>query len=66
MDHSAPYMRCVKADMSEFLWGVAIGANQTEGNNVSSDWWGYEHPRHARSTVGPGGPYHSPRGWITK
>lgn len=29
--------------MSEFLWGVAIGANQTEGNNVSSDWWGYEH-----------------------
>ena len=28
---------------SDFLWGVATGAHQTEGNNVSSDWWGYEH-----------------------
>jgi beta-glucosidase len=22
-----------------FLWGTAIGANQTEGNNTASDWW---------------------------
>jgi beta-glucosidase len=25
-----------------FLWGVAIGANQSEGNNVASDWWARE------------------------
>jgi beta-glucosidase len=22
-----------------FLWGVAIGAHQSEGNNLASDWW---------------------------
>ncbi|MGY4929163.1 glycoside hydrolase family 1 protein [Streptomyces sp. 900105755] len=22
-----------------FLWGTAIGAHQSEGNNVASDWW---------------------------
>jgi beta-glucosidase len=25
-----------------FLWGAAIGANQSEGNNVASDWWARE------------------------
>jgi beta-glucosidase len=30
-------------DPSKFLWGVATGAHQTEGNNVASDWWGVEH-----------------------
>ncbi len=25
-----------------FLWGTAIGAHQSEGNNVSSDWWARE------------------------
>ncbi len=27
----------------DFLWGVATGAHQTEGNNTSSDWWEFEH-----------------------
>lgn len=27
---------------SGFLWGVAIGANQSEGNNTASDWWARE------------------------
>lgn len=22
-----------------FLWGTAVGANQSEGNNTASDWW---------------------------
>jgi beta-glucosidase len=22
-----------------FAWGVSIGANQSEGNNIASDWW---------------------------
>ena len=26
-----------------FLWGSAISAHQTEGNNVNSDWWAWEH-----------------------
>ena len=38
----------------DFLWGVATGAHQTEGNNVSSDWWGYEHT--------PGTPIAEPSG----
>ena len=29
--------------MSEFLWGVATGAHQTEGNNIASNWWVIEH-----------------------
>jgi beta-glucosidase len=29
--------------MSDFLWGVATGAHQTEGNNIASDWWEFEH-----------------------
>jgi len=24
---------------ADFLWGVSVGAHQTEGGNVSSDWW---------------------------
>ncbi|HWC78847.1 MAG TPA: family 1 glycosylhydrolase [Pseudonocardiaceae bacterium] len=24
---------------ADFLWGVAIGAHQSEGGNVASDWW---------------------------
>jgi len=27
---------------SDFLWGAATSAHQTEGNNVSSDWWAFE------------------------
>lgn len=34
--------------MTDFLWGVATGAHQTEGNNVASDWWEFEH---AQGTV---------------
>ncbi|MDT5340743.1 MAG: beta-glucosidase, partial [Mycobacterium sp.] len=30
-------------DTPEFLWGVATGAHQTEGNNLASDWWALEH-----------------------
>ncbi|MCL5435637.1 MAG: glycoside hydrolase family 1 protein [Patescibacteria group bacterium] len=26
----------------DFLWGSAISAHQTEGNNVNSDWWAWE------------------------
>jgi beta-glucosidase len=26
-----------------FTWGAATSAHQTEGNNVSSDWWNMEH-----------------------
>lgn len=26
-----------------FLWGVATGAHQTEGNNIAADWWAIEH-----------------------
>ena len=26
----------------DFLWGAATSAHQTEGNNINSDWWGYE------------------------
>jgi beta-glucosidase len=29
--------------MSEFLWGVATGAHQTEGNNIAANWWVIEH-----------------------
>src|ERR1700710_2687238 len=29
--------------MSDFLWGVATGAHQTEGSNVAADWWEFEH-----------------------
>jgi beta-glucosidase len=25
-----------------FLWGTAISAHQTEGNNIHSDWWAWE------------------------
>lgn len=28
---------------SDFLWGVATGAHQTEGNNIGSNWWVLEH-----------------------
>lgn len=28
---------------ADFLWGAATAAHQTEGNNVSSDWWAIEH-----------------------
>lgn len=38
----------------EFLWGVATGAHQTEGNNTSSDWWRFEHA--------PGTPIAEPSG----
>ncbi|MFG6402899.1 family 1 glycosylhydrolase [Microbacterium sp. P04] len=24
---------------AEFLWGVSVGAHQTEGGNLGSDWW---------------------------
>lgn len=37
-----------------FLWGVTTGAHQTEGNNVSSDWWARENA--------PGSPLHEPSG----
>jgi len=30
-------------DVAGFLWGVATGAHQTEGNNLASDWWAMEH-----------------------
>jgi beta-glucosidase len=40
--------------MAEFLWGVATGAHQTEGNNVASDWWEFEHA--------PGTPIGEPSG----
>jgi beta-glucosidase len=30
-------------DAAGFLWGVATGAHQTEGNNLASDWWAVEH-----------------------
>jgi beta-glucosidase len=36
--------------VADFLWGVATGAHQTEGNNVASDWWEFEH---AAGTVIP-------------
>jgi beta-glucosidase len=26
-----------------FLWGAAGSPHQTEGNNISSDWWAWEH-----------------------
>lgn len=26
-----------------FLWGAASSAYQTEGNNIHSDWWSFEH-----------------------
>jgi beta-glucosidase len=26
-----------------FLWGTATAAHQVEGNNISSDWWDWEH-----------------------
>ncbi|MBI4972881.1 MAG: glycoside hydrolase family 1 protein [Candidatus Omnitrophica bacterium] len=26
----------------DFLWGAAISAYQTEGNNLNSDWWDFE------------------------
>lgn len=28
---------------TNFLWGAATSAHQTEGNNVNSDWWALEH-----------------------
>ena len=27
----------------DFLWGASTSGHQTEGNNVSSDWWAIEH-----------------------
>ena len=26
-----------------FLWGSAISAHQSEGNNTNTDWWEHEH-----------------------
>lgn len=26
-----------------FVWGAATSAHQTEGNNLASDWWDFEH-----------------------
>ena len=43
-------MRSGRSDVADFLWGVATGAHQTEGNNVASDWWEFEH---AAGTVIP-------------
>ncbi|TPG35060.1 glycoside hydrolase family 1 protein [Mycolicibacterium hodleri] len=40
--------------MSDFLWGVATGAHQTEGNNLAADWWEFEHA--------PGTPIAEPSG----
>jgi beta-glucosidase len=31
----------------EFIWGTATAAHQTEGGNVSSDWWHLEHQPHS-------------------
>lgn len=28
---------------ADFLWGASTAAHQIEGNNVSSDWWFFEH-----------------------
>ena len=27
----------------DFIWGTAMSAHQTEGNNTNSDWWQWEH-----------------------
>ena len=27
----------------DFLWGASTSAHQTEGNNINSDWWIFEH-----------------------
>ena len=43
-------MRSGRSDVAEFLWGVATGAHQTEGSNLASDWWEFEH---AAGTVIP-------------
>jgi len=32
---------------SGFLWGVSVGAHQTEGGNVASDWWYRENQPHS-------------------
>ena len=40
---SAVEIRGRVIDVSAFLWGVATGAHQTEGNNLASDWWAIEH-----------------------
>ncbi|WP_223691702.1 family 1 glycosylhydrolase [Leifsonia poae] len=29
-----------------FLFGASTAAHQTEGNNIASDWWGFEHSGH--------------------
>lgn len=33
----------MNAGAPDFLWGVAMGAHQSEGNNIASDWWSIEH-----------------------
>ena len=33
----------VRAEPTDFLWGVAMGAHQSEGNNLASGWWSIEH-----------------------
>lgn len=36
-----------------FLWGAAISAHQTEGENRQSDWWRFEHDVLARRGIRP-------------
>ncbi|HLC45077.1 MAG: hypothetical protein A2722_02655 [Candidatus Doudnabacteria bacterium RIFCSPHIGHO2_01_FULL_50_11] len=34
-----------------FLWGAAISAHQTEGNNINSNWWAWEHSERRASEL---------------
>lgn len=38
-----------------FLWGASTAAHQTEGNNVASDWWAWEHTVPASPARTPSG-----------
>ena len=37
----------------KFLWGTAISAHQTEGNNTNSDWWHWEQTKEAEGRHWP-------------
>src|SRR5205085_11409873 len=39
---------------SGFVWGTATSAHQTEGANINTDWWDFEHAGLTRSKESSG------------
>ena len=40
---------------SDFMWGTATSAYQTEGGGANTDWWRFEHAKGSTATEPSGG-----------